>query len=67
MLPLIILQELKKDYDFIILEMTVEPQYRFEEIAELTDYYVCGVLLCKHNWIVQTIYKFSKNIYCINS
>ncbi|WP_407966035.1 hypothetical protein [Bartonella sp. C271] len=63
----IILQEFKKDYDFIILEMTIEPQYGLEEIVEWTDYYVCGVPLYKHNWIAQMVYKFPKKVYRVNA
>ncbi|WP_034989391.1 membrane protein [Bartonella senegalensis] len=57
------LQELKKEYDFIILEMASEPQYGFEQFAELTDYYICSIALNKQDWMKQMVSKFPKTIY----
>ncbi|WP_236823839.1 hypothetical protein [Bartonella sp. JB63] len=63
----LILEEFKKDYDFIILEMAVGPQYGLEKIAESTDCYVCSVPLDKHNWMAHMVYKFPKVVYHVNS
>ncbi|WP_336279407.1 hypothetical protein [Bartonella sp. CB175] len=58
-----ILQEFKKEYNFIILEIASEPQYGFEQFAELTDYYICNAALNEQNWIMNMISKFPKTIY----
>ncbi|WP_181461075.1 hypothetical protein [Candidatus Bartonella washoeensis] len=58
-----VLQEFKKDYDFIILEMASEPQYGVEQFAELTDYYVCNIVLNRQDWMMQMVSKFPKTIY----
>ncbi|WP_406604279.1 hypothetical protein [Bartonella gliris] len=58
-----VLQEFKKDYDFIILEMANEPQYGFEQFAELTDYYICNIVLNQQNWMMQMVNKFPKIVY----
>ncbi|CBI76512.1 conserved protein of unknown function [Bartonella clarridgeiae 73] len=63
----VILEEFKKDYDFIILEMTVEPEYELEKIAESTNYYVCSVPFDKHNWMAKMVYRFPKVVYHVNS
>ncbi|GAA5105058.1 hypothetical protein GCM10023261_04130 [Bartonella jaculi] len=58
-----ILQEFKKDYDFIILEMASEPKYGFKQFAELTDYYICSIVLNKQDWMMQMVSKFPKAVY----
>ncbi|MDM9996986.1 hypothetical protein AT246_02400 [Bartonella henselae] len=58
-----LLQELKKEYDFIILEMANEPKYGFEQFAELTDYYICSIVLNKQDWMLQMVNKFPKIVY----
>ncbi|EJF87296.1 hypothetical protein MCY_00420 [Bartonella rattimassiliensis 15908] len=60
-----ILQEFKKEYDFIILEMTSEPKYGFEQFAELTDYYICNTVLNEQGWIMQMVSYFPKTVYRI--
>ncbi|WP_455466771.1 hypothetical protein [Bartonella sp. B39] len=58
-----ILQEFKKEYDFIILEMASEPKYGFEKFAELTDYYICSIALNEQDWMMQMVSKFPKTVY----
>ncbi|MBX4335640.1 hypothetical protein [Bartonella raoultii] len=58
-----ILQEFKKDYDFIILEMSSEPKYGFEQFAQLTDYYICSVVLNEQDWMMQMVKRFPKTVY----
>ncbi|WP_180338249.1 hypothetical protein [Bartonella mastomydis] len=58
-----ILQEFKKEYDFIILEMASEPKYGFEQFAELTDYYICNTALNEQNWMVRMVSHFPKTVY----
>ncbi|WP_413154730.1 hypothetical protein [Bartonella sp. cb54] len=60
-----ILQEFKKDYDFVILEIANEPKYGFKQFAELTDYYICSVALSEQNWMMQMVKSFPKTIYHI--
>ncbi|MET3589653.1 MinD-like ATPase involved in chromosome partitioning or flagellar assembly [Bartonella silvatica] len=57
------LQEFKKDYDFIILEMADEPKYGSEQFAKLTDYYVSSVALNQQDWIMQMVGRFPKTFY----
>ncbi|PIT68410.1 hypothetical protein [Bartonella tribocorum] len=58
-----ILQEFKKEYDFIILEMASEPKYGFEQFAELTDYYICHTVLNKQDWMMRMVSSFPKIVY----
>ncbi|EJF87937.1 hypothetical protein ME1_00901 [Bartonella vinsonii subsp. arupensis OK-94-513] len=58
-----LLQEFKKDYDFIILEMASEPKYGFDEFAELTDYYICSVVLYEQDWMMKMVNRFPKTIF----
>ncbi|WP_455475475.1 hypothetical protein [Bartonella sp. B17] len=58
-----LLQEFKKDYDFIILEIASEPKYGFEQFAQITDYYICNVALNEQNWMIKMVSKFPKTIY----
>ncbi|MBB4076936.1 hypothetical protein GGR08_001248 [Bartonella fuyuanensis] len=58
-----ILQELQKEYDFIILEMASEPKYGFEQFAELTDYYICNTVLNKQAWMMRMVSNFPKIVY----
>ncbi|WP_375626457.1 hypothetical protein [Bartonella sp. MU37NMGALS] len=58
-----ILQELKKEYDFIILEMASEPKYGFEQFAELTDYYICKTVLNEQEWMMRMVSSFPKAVY----
>ncbi|WP_409361905.1 hypothetical protein ACRPOS_002995 [Bartonella heixiaziensis] len=58
-----ILQEFKKDYDFIILEMASEPKYGFQQFAEITDYYICSIVLNKQDWMMKMVSKFPKTVY----
>ncbi|WP_375629392.1 MULTISPECIES: hypothetical protein [unclassified Bartonella] len=58
-----ILQEFKKEYDFIILEMASEPKYGFEQFAELTDYYICNTVLNKQEWMMRMVDSFPKTVY----
>lgn len=58
-----LLQEFKKDYDFIILEMESEPQYGFEQFARLTDYYICSIALHEQDWIQKMVRQFPKTVY----
>ncbi|EJF75063.1 hypothetical protein HWV54_06810 [Bartonella alsatica] len=58
-----LLQEFKKDYDFIILEMESEPKYGFEQFAELTDYYICSIALNEQDWILQMVSRFPKTVF----
>ncbi|WP_332060910.1 hypothetical protein [Bartonella sp. CB74] len=60
-----ILQEFKKDYDFVILEIASEPKYGFKQFAELTDYYICSVALSEQNWMMQMVNSFPKTVYRI--
>lgn len=60
-----ILQELKKEYDFIILEMASEPKYGFEQFAELTDYYICNTVLSEQDWMMRMVSRFPKTVYCV--
>lgn len=60
-----ILQELKKEYDFIILEMASEPKYGFEQFAELTDYYICNTVLSEQDWMTRMVSRFPKTVYCV--
>ncbi|WP_455482454.1 hypothetical protein V4P56_02210 [Bartonella sp. B35(2025)] len=59
----IILQEFKKNYDFVILEIASEPKYGLEQFAKLTDYYICSIALNEQDWMVQMVNKFPKTIY----
>ncbi|UTO29119.1 hypothetical protein [Bartonella harrusi] len=58
-----LLQEFKKEYDFIILEMASEPKYGFDQFAELTDYYICSLALNEQDWMMQMVNKFPKTVY----
>lgn len=58
-----ILQEFKKEYDFIILEMESKPRYGVEKFAELTDYYICNIALNEHDWMMQMVRRFPKTVY----
>ncbi|WP_175868236.1 hypothetical protein [Bartonella gabonensis] len=58
-----VLQEFKKEYDFIILEMASEPKYGFEQFAELTDYYICHTVLNKQDWMIRMVSRFPKTVY----
>lgn len=58
-----ILQEFKKEYDFIILEMASEPKYGFEQFAELTDYYICHTVLSEQDWMMRMVSRFPKTVY----
>ncbi|WP_455478929.1 hypothetical protein V4B17_04005 [Bartonella sp. B23] len=58
-----VLQEFKKEYDFIVLEMASEPKYGFEKFAELTDYYICSIALNEQDWMMQMVSKFPKTVY----
>ncbi|WP_455481414.1 hypothetical protein V3564_03435 [Bartonella sp. B12(2025)] len=58
-----VLQELKKEYDFIILEMASKPKYGFEQFGELTDYYICSISLNEQDWMMQMVSKFPKSVY----
>ncbi|WP_019218713.1 membrane protein [Bartonella florencae] len=58
-----LLQEFKKDYDFIILEMESEPKYGFEQFARLTDYYICSIAVNEQDWIQQMVRQFPKTVY----
>ncbi|WP_273718060.1 MULTISPECIES: hypothetical protein [Bartonella] len=58
-----ILQEFKKEYDFIILEMASEPKYGFEQFAELTDYYICHTVLNEQDWMMRMVSHFPKTVY----
>ncbi|WP_185913502.1 hypothetical protein [Bartonella massiliensis] len=58
-----ILQEFKKEYDFIILEMASEPKYGLEQFAELTDYYICNTVLNKQDWMMRMVNGFPKTVY----
>ncbi len=58
-----LLQEFKKDYDFIILEMESEPQYGVEQFARLTDYYICSIALNEQDWIRKMVRQFPKTVY----
>ncbi|UNE55308.1 hypothetical protein [Bartonella machadoae] len=58
-----LLQEFKKEYDFIILEMASEPKYGFDQFAELTDYYICSLALNEQDWMMQMVDKFPKTVY----
>lgn len=58
-----LVQEFKKDYDFIILEMASEPKYGFEQFAELTDYYICSIALSEQDWMMQMVRRFPKTVY----
>ncbi|WP_375659147.1 hypothetical protein [Bartonella sp. MR30HLJHH] len=58
-----ILQEFKKEYDFIILEMASEPKYGFEQFAELTDYYICNTVLNEQEWMMRMVSSFPKTVY----
>lgn len=58
-----ILQEFKKEYDFIILEMASEPKYGFEQFAELTDYYICHSVLNEQDWMMRMVSCFPKTVY----
>ncbi len=60
-----ILQEFKKEYDFIILEMASEPKYGFEQFAELTDYYICNTVLNEQEWMMRMVDSFPKTVYRI--
>ncbi|ENN93555.1 putative membrane protein [Bartonella bovis] len=62
-----LLGEFKKNYDLIILEITSEPKYGSEQIAQSTDYYICSASFDKHNWIVQMISRFPKTVCRVNS
>ncbi|MEL6093007.1 hypothetical protein [Bartonella schoenbuchensis] len=62
-----LLEEFKKNYDLIILEITSEPKYGSEQIAQSTDYYICNAALDKYNWIVQMISRFPKTVCRVNS
>ncbi|WP_455477487.1 hypothetical protein [Bartonella sp. B41] len=56
-------QELKKEYDFIILEIADEPKYGFEQFAKITDYYICSVSLNEQSWMVRMVSRFTKTVY----
>ncbi|WP_208434132.1 hypothetical protein [Bartonella taylorii] len=58
-----LIQEFKKDYDFIILEMASEPKYGFEQFAELTDHYICSISLSEQDWMMQMVSRFPKTVY----
>ncbi|EJF84764.1 hypothetical protein MCU_00342 [Bartonella elizabethae Re6043vi] len=58
-----ILQEFKKEYDFIILEMASEPKYGVEQFAELTDYYICHSVLNEQDWMMRMVSCFPKTVY----
>ncbi len=58
-----ILQEFKKEYDFIILEMENKPRYGDEQFAELTDYYICNIAPHELDWMVQMVRQFPKTVY----
>ncbi|EJF75560.1 hypothetical protein MCO_01752 [Bartonella sp. DB5-6] len=58
-----LVQEFKKDYDFIILEMASEPKYGFEQFAELTDHYICSMALSEQDWMMQMVSRFPKTVY----
>ncbi|WP_208440625.1 hypothetical protein [Bartonella raoultii] len=58
-----LLQEFKKDYDFIILEMEGEPKYGVEQFARLTDYYICSIALHEQDWIFKMVRQFPKTVY----
>ncbi|EJF80902.1 hypothetical protein [Bartonella doshiae] len=58
-----IIQEFKKDYDFVILEMASEPKYGFEQFAEFTEYYICSVVLNEQDWMIKMVSKFPKTVY----
>ncbi|VEJ45423.1 hypothetical protein [Bartonella vinsonii] len=58
-----LLQEFKKDYDFIILEMASEPKYGFDQFAKLTDYYICSTAFHEQNWMMKMVNRFPKTIY----
>ncbi|WP_375695810.1 hypothetical protein [Bartonella sp. AC67GZZY] len=58
-----ILQEFKKEYDFIILEMASKPKYGFEQFAELTDYYICNTVLNEQDWMMWMVSSFPKTVY----
>ncbi|WP_254475425.1 hypothetical protein [Bartonella sp. B1098] len=58
-----ILQEFKKEYDFIILEMASEPKYGFEQFAELTDHYICNTALSEQDWMIRMVSHFPKTVY----
>ncbi|WP_332065628.1 hypothetical protein [Bartonella sp. CB189] len=62
-----ILQEFKKEYDFIILEIASKPEYGFEHFARLTDYYICNSTLNEQGWMIEMVSKFPKLIYRIVS
>ncbi|WP_455478313.1 hypothetical protein V3565_00035 [Bartonella sp. B10] len=57
------LQEFKKYYDFVILEMASEPKYGLEQFAQLTDYYICGAVLHEQSWMIDMINRFPKTVY----
>ncbi|GAA4661482.1 hypothetical protein GCM10023262_06640 [Bartonella pachyuromydis] len=58
-----LLQEFKKDYDFILLEMESEPKYGVEQFARLTDHYICSVALDEQDWILKMVRQFPKTVY----
>ncbi|WP_144753422.1 MULTISPECIES: hypothetical protein [Bartonella] len=58
-----ILQEFKKEYDFIVLEMASEPKYGFEQFAELTDYYISNTVLNEQDWMMRMVSRFPKTVY----
>ncbi|WP_208435763.1 hypothetical protein [Bartonella phoceensis] len=58
-----ILQEFKKDYNFIILEMASEPKYGFEQFASLTDYYICSIAFNEQDWMMRMVSRFPKTVY----
>ncbi|WP_273757666.1 hypothetical protein [Bartonella sp. AU55XJBT] len=58
-----VLQEFKKEYDFIILEMESEPKYGGEQFSELTDYYICNTALSEQNWMMRMVSRFPKTVY----
>lgn len=58
-----LLQEFKKNYNFIILEMESEPKYGFEQFARLTDYYISSLALNEQNWIRKMVRQFPKTVY----
>ncbi|UNF41177.1 hypothetical protein MNL09_03485 [Bartonella krasnovii] len=58
-----ILQEFKKEYDFIVLEMASEPKYGFEQFAELTDYYISNTVLNELDWMMRMVSRFPKTVY----
>ncbi|KEC55018.1 hypothetical protein O9A_00898 [Bartonella koehlerae C-29] len=58
-----LLQELKKEYNFIILEMASEPKYGFEQFAGLTDYYICSIALNKQDWMKKMVSRFPRTVY----